>query len=211
MAYSQVSLPALLRQIGSCSNKPPCWMHQMHSRLISLYSVSLSFFLLIQRNESHPCSGTRGYLTLQILQIPLPTDPFASLCSRRQLPYVLHGPAVSTFPGLPKKWVTVSLNYPCNHPEGLDHSWLDEIKIQSCKFALLGVWNILRGFVQREKTTTTTKKKSMQLKWQHIAEDGFSLYPSGLGAQQSSAVPLCYLCPWCSKSPDHPRYREKWP
>ena len=40
---------------------------------------------------------------------------------------------------------------PHNHPEGLDHSWLDEINIQSCKFALLRMWNILRGFVQREK------------------------------------------------------------
>ena len=157
MACSQVSLPALLHQIGSCSNKPPCWMHQMHSHLISLYSVSLSGFLLIHRNQSHPCSGTMGYLTLQILQIPLPTDPSASLCSRMQLPYVLHGPAMSTFPGLPKKWITVSINYPRNHPEGLDHSWLDEIKIQSCKFALLGMWNILTGFVQREKTKKKKK------------------------------------------------------
>ena len=33
----------------------------------------------------------------------------------------------------------------------------------------------------------------MQLKWQHIAEDGFSLYPSGLGAQQSSAVPVTFV------------------
>ena len=49
----------------------------------------------------------------------------------------------------------------------------------------------------------------MQLKWQHIAEDGFSLYPSGLGAQQSSVVPLCYLCLCCSENPDHPRYREE--
>ena len=92
-------------------------MHQMHSRLISLYSVSLSASRIIQRNQSHPCSGTRGYLTLQILQIPLPTAPSASLCSRRQLPYVLHGPVVSTFPGLPKKGVTVSPNYSRNHPE----------------------------------------------------------------------------------------------
>ena len=157
MACSQVSFPTLLHQIGSCSNKPPCWMHQMHSHLISLYSVSLSGFLLIQRNQSHPCSRTMGYLTLQILQIPLPTDPSASLCSRMQLPDVLHGPVVSTFPGLPKKWVTVSLNYLRNHPGGLDHSWLDEIKIQSCKFALLGMSNILRGFVQREKTKKKKK------------------------------------------------------
>ena len=33
----------------------------------------------------------------------------------------------------------------------------------------------------------------MQLKWQHIAEDGFSLYPAGLGAQKSSAVPVTFV------------------
>ena len=206
MADSQVSLPTLLHQIGSCSNEPPYWMHQMHSRLISLYSVSLSASRIIQRNQSHPCSGTRGYLTLQILQIPLPTAPSASLCSRMQLPYVLHGPAVSTFPGLPKKGVTVSPNYSHNHPEGLEHSWLDETKIQSCKFALLGMWNILRGFVEMKRQ----KKKNPATEVAAHSRRWFQSVPLGLGAQQSSALPLCHLCPWCSESPDHPRYRRKW-
>jgi len=39
----------------------------------------------------------------------------------------------------------------------------------------------------------THKKNSCQLKWQHIAEDGFSLYPAGLVAQKSSAVPVTFV------------------
>lgn len=207
MACSQVSFPTLLHQIGSCSNKPPCWMHQMHSHLISLYSVSLSGFLLIHRNQSHPCSGTMGYLTLQILQIPLPTDPSASLCSRMQLPYVLHGPTMSTFPGLPKKWITVSINYPRNHPEGLDHSWLNGDKIQSCKLALLKkrFWTTLYREKRQNEGFPCNQCGS------NIAEYGFSPALSGLRAQRCSAVPLCYLCLFCSKNPNHPSYRAKWP
>ena len=53
----------LLNQIG---------LHQMHSCILSLNSISLSTSRIIWRTKSHPCSGSRYYLTILIPQTFFP-------------------------------------------------------------------------------------------------------------------------------------------
>ena len=99
----------LLNQIGFSSNGS-YWMHQMHSCILSLNSISLSTSRIIWRTKSHPCSGSRYYLTILIPQTFFPQTLLihSVLCPAMSYFPVLCL-AMSLFPGLPKKWVTGSL------------------------------------------------------------------------------------------------------